>query len=138
MSVSCLRQSLPLGQRRRLRGATRAATPAQFAAVAFPDAAEAVEEERGSLSGLTTWLDTANDGSAKRLQTQIAEVAKDTTVIRSLDWDRARFDIEFGLSVRQSSPELRQSCARAASLVRSCATSLTLPSPRMEPRTTAT
>eukprot|EP00898_Chlorokybus_atmophyticus_P006844 jgi/Chlat1/7160/Chrsp57S06825 len=33
----------------------------------------------------------------KRLQTQIAEVAQDITTIRSLDWDRDRFDIEFGL-----------------------------------------
>ncbi|MDX2254210.1 MAG: diflavin flavoprotein [Pseudanabaenaceae cyanobacterium bins.39] len=28
---------------------------------------------------------------------QVAEVAADTTTIRSLDWDRDRFDIEFGL-----------------------------------------
>lgn len=33
----------------------------------------------------------------KRLTIQTAEVAADTTVIRSLDWDRDRFDIEFGL-----------------------------------------
>jgi flavorubredoxin/flavin reductase (DIM6/NTAB) family NADH-FMN oxidoreductase RutF len=33
----------------------------------------------------------------KRLTIQIAEVAAETTVIRSLDWDRDRFDIEFGL-----------------------------------------
>ena len=33
----------------------------------------------------------------KRLQTQVTEVGKDTTCIRSLDWDRDRFDIEFGL-----------------------------------------
>eukprot|EP00894_Picocystis_sp_ML_P005364 jgi/Pico_ML_1/55881/g1499.t1 len=33
----------------------------------------------------------------KRLQTQVAEVAPGVTTIRSLDWDRDRFDIEFGL-----------------------------------------
>jgi flavorubredoxin/flavin reductase (DIM6/NTAB) family NADH-FMN oxidoreductase RutF len=33
----------------------------------------------------------------KRLTMQTAEIATDTTVIRSLDWDRDRFDIEFGL-----------------------------------------
>lgn len=32
-----------------------------------------------------------------RLQTQVSEVGVDTTCIRSLDWDRDRFDIEFGL-----------------------------------------
>ena len=34
---------------------------------------------------------------AKRLQTQATTVGVDTTCIRSLDWDRDRFDIEFGL-----------------------------------------
>lgn len=33
----------------------------------------------------------------KRLTVQIAEINPQTTVIRSLDWDRDRFDIEFGL-----------------------------------------
>ncbi|NES82145.1 MAG: MBL fold metallo-hydrolase, partial [Moorea sp. SIO2B7] len=33
----------------------------------------------------------------KRLTIQTAEIAADTTTIRSLDWDRDRFDIEFGL-----------------------------------------
>ncbi|MBD2256178.1 diflavin flavoprotein [Pseudanabaena sp. FACHB-2040] len=33
----------------------------------------------------------------KRLTIQVAGVAADTTTIRSLDWDRDRFDIEFGL-----------------------------------------
>jgi len=33
----------------------------------------------------------------KRLQTQTTEIGPDTTCIRSLDWDRDRFDIEFGL-----------------------------------------
>ncbi|MEM7725221.1 MAG: diflavin flavoprotein [Cyanobacteria bacterium P01_A01_bin.45] len=35
--------------------------------------------------------------SAKRLTIQTAEIAPETTTIRSLDWDRDRFDIEFGL-----------------------------------------
>ncbi|NEP63121.1 MAG: FprA family A-type flavoprotein, partial [Symploca sp. SIO2G7] len=33
----------------------------------------------------------------KRLTITTGEVADDTTAIRSLDWDRERFDIEFGL-----------------------------------------
>ncbi len=37
------------------------------------------------------------DRSQKRLTIQTGEVAPDTTTIRSLDWDRDRFDIEFGL-----------------------------------------
>lgn len=37
------------------------------------------------------------DKVEKKLTMQTAEIAEDTTVIRSLDWDRDRFDIEFGL-----------------------------------------
>lgn len=37
------------------------------------------------------------DKDQKRLTTQTAEIALNTTAIRSLDWDRDRFDIEFGL-----------------------------------------
>jgi len=33
----------------------------------------------------------------RRLQTQFFDLAADTICIRSLDWDRDRFDIEFGL-----------------------------------------
>lgn len=33
----------------------------------------------------------------KRLTMQVEDIAADTTAIRSLDWDRDRFDIEFGL-----------------------------------------
>jgi flavorubredoxin len=33
----------------------------------------------------------------KRLTIQTVEIAPNTTAIRSLDWDRDRFDIEFGL-----------------------------------------
>ncbi|MGB5592458.1 MAG: diflavin flavoprotein A, partial [Crocosphaera sp.] len=33
----------------------------------------------------------------KRLTIQTGDIAEDTTTIRSLDWDRDRFDIEFGL-----------------------------------------
>lgn len=35
--------------------------------------------------------------NGKRIQTQVCDIAQDTTTIRSLDWDRDRFDIEFGL-----------------------------------------
>lgn len=37
------------------------------------------------------------DKDQKRLTIQTAEIAPNTTAIRSLDWDRDRFDIEFGL-----------------------------------------
>jgi len=33
----------------------------------------------------------------KRLTVQVADLTADTTAIRSLDWERDRFDIEFGL-----------------------------------------
>ena len=33
----------------------------------------------------------------KRLTINTVEISEDTTAIRSLDWDRDRFDIEFGL-----------------------------------------
>jgi hypothetical protein len=34
--------------------------------------------------------------NGKKLQTQVLPLAPDTVAIRSLDWDRDRFDIEFG------------------------------------------
>jgi flavorubredoxin/flavin reductase (DIM6/NTAB) family NADH-FMN oxidoreductase RutF len=37
------------------------------------------------------------DKVQKRLTIQVEEIAEDTTTIRSLDWERDRFDIEFGL-----------------------------------------
>jgi flavorubredoxin/flavin reductase (DIM6/NTAB) family NADH-FMN oxidoreductase RutF len=37
------------------------------------------------------------ENSKKRLSIQVAQIAPETTTIRSLDWDRDRFDIEFGL-----------------------------------------
>ncbi|CAM6100511.1 unnamed protein product [Calypogeia fissa] len=49
-------------------------------------------EEKPKLSEVVKWNQT------KRIQTQIAPVARDVTTIRALDWDRDRFDIEFGLS----------------------------------------
>ena len=39
----------------------------------------------------------SNPASAARLTLQWEGIAADTTTIRSLDWDRSRFDIEFGL-----------------------------------------
>ena len=35
--------------------------------------------------------------TAQRLSLQCEAIAADTTTIRSLDWERSRFDIEFGL-----------------------------------------
>jgi flavorubredoxin len=37
------------------------------------------------------------ENTQKRLSIQTVEIAPNTTAIRSLDWDRDRFDIEFGL-----------------------------------------
>ena len=39
----------------------------------------------------------ADKTTERRLTMQVAEIADDTTTLRSLDWDRDRFDIEFGL-----------------------------------------
>ncbi len=39
----------------------------------------------------------AQPAEAPRLSLQCEPIAADTTAIRSLDWDRSRFDIEFGL-----------------------------------------
>ncbi len=41
--------------------------------------------------------DRTSARSKKRLTLQTVEIATDTTAIRSLDWDRDRFDIEFAL-----------------------------------------
>jgi flavorubredoxin/flavin reductase (DIM6/NTAB) family NADH-FMN oxidoreductase RutF len=40
---------------------------------------------------------TLNNCALPKLTLQTQEIASDTTVIRSLDWDRERFDIEFAL-----------------------------------------
>ncbi|MCS5700283.1 diflavin flavoprotein [Cyanobium sp. FGCU-52] len=56
-------------------------------------------------TGLTTPLSADASGSPPptpcstvgRLSLQCEPIAPDTTAIRSLDWDRSRFDIEFGL-----------------------------------------
>ena len=42
-------------------------------------------------------VETGQTAEQKRLTIQTADIAEDTTTIRSLDWDRDRFDIEFGL-----------------------------------------
>ena len=47
---------------------------------------------------------------SKRLQTQVTEIGPDTTCIRSLDWDRDRFDIEFGL---EKVPRITPTSSRA-------------------------
>ncbi|MDJ1182666.1 diflavin flavoprotein [Roseofilum casamattae] len=40
---------------------------------------------------------TDRPAAEKRLTIEVNSIAEDTTAIRSLDWDRDRFDIEFGL-----------------------------------------
>ena len=37
-----------------------------------------------------------SENAQGRLTIQTVEIAPNTTAIRSLDWDRDRFDIEFG------------------------------------------
>ncbi|QEY32760.1 diflavin flavoprotein A [Synechococcus sp. RSCCF101] len=48
-------------------------------------------------AGSTASADAAAAAAAPRLSLQLETIAADTTTIRSLDWDRSRFDIEFGL-----------------------------------------
>ncbi|EFJ07761.1 hypothetical protein SELMODRAFT_448328 [Selaginella moellendorffii] len=50
-----------------------------------------IAAERSKISG----IEKIQGG--KRLQTQVSPVAPAVTTLRSLDWDRDRFDIEFGL-----------------------------------------
>lgn len=59
------------------------------AAAASTDAPPAATSPH-KLSPIELW-------NGKRLQTVVADVADDTITIRSLDWDRDRFDIEFAL-----------------------------------------
>ena len=51
---------------------------------------QALEVGPNKLSDIDMW-------NGKRLQTLVADVTTDTITIRSLDWDRDRFDIEFAL-----------------------------------------
>jgi len=55
-------------------------------------AATTVMQEPGTvlMSAVEKW------NGDKRLQTQVFQLAQDTIAIRSLDYDRDRFDIEFG------------------------------------------
>ena len=41
---------------------------------------------------------TENNSSQGRLTLQVVDIAPQTTAMRCLDWDRDRFDIEFGLN----------------------------------------
>lgn len=56
-------------------------------------AQEVVVGEQGTVVQDYGIVETAG----KRLQTIVADVGEDTITIRCLDWDRDRFDIEFGL-----------------------------------------
>ncbi len=50
-----------------------------------------------STADAPTTLPSPAGAAASRLSLQCEPIATDTTAIRSLDWDRSRFDIEFGL-----------------------------------------
>jgi hypothetical protein len=93
-------QVAPNGARRVNRGSlavSAAAAPrpgsgnSQPAQRVATDAAAVLEAETSSpiMSKIEMW-------QGKKLQTQVFPLAKDTVAIRSLDWDRDRFDIEFG------------------------------------------
>ena len=57
---------------------------------------------------VTASLNSTNSSAViPRLSLQCEPIALDSTAIRSLDWERSRFDIEFGL--RNGT---RVSCAR--------------------------
>jgi flavorubredoxin/flavin reductase (DIM6/NTAB) family NADH-FMN oxidoreductase RutF len=52
---------------------------------------------KGGSKGEKIAMVALSDRVERRLTIQTAEIAQQTTAIRSLDWDRDRFDIEFGL-----------------------------------------
>jgi hypothetical protein len=85
-------QPLPAGLRAPAarRRAQRSAAPARAALAEAPSV--------GVLSPITQWTDPARvDAPSKRLQTQVAPIAANTTVIRSLDWDRRVVGVLCGL-----------------------------------------
>jgi flavorubredoxin/flavin reductase (DIM6/NTAB) family NADH-FMN oxidoreductase RutF len=51
----------------------------------------------GAATSTSATTSGAASAGAPRLSLQCEAIAADTTTIRSLDWDRSRFDIEFGL-----------------------------------------
>jgi hypothetical protein len=65
-------------------GAAARAVSTAAAAVEAP-----VSTSAAKLSPIEMW-------NGKRLQTQVLPLAQNTIAIRSLDYDRDRFDIEFG------------------------------------------
>ncbi|EFN57371.1 hypothetical protein CHLNCDRAFT_142758 [Chlorella variabilis] len=79
--------ALPPRHARRQRAVRRQRL--HVAAAASTDAPPAATSPH-KLSPIELW-------NGKRLQTVVADVADDTITIRSLDWDRDRFDIEFAL-----------------------------------------
>lgn len=67
------------------------APPARVRVSVSVSASAAAVAAPAKLSSIVNWQ------PGKRLQTQTAPITSDITTIRSLDWDRDRFDIEFGL-----------------------------------------
>ncbi|CAE8725675.1 unnamed protein product [Polarella glacialis] len=62
----------------------------------LPRTALAARGGEETISGIKEWTGLT-PGKEYRLQTMSGPVAADTSIIRSLDWDRDRFDIEFEL-----------------------------------------
>lgn len=84
-------RALPQQQQHQQRPARAARAAASSAPRAVGAAAVEVQEPGTVLmSAVEMW------NGDKRLQTQVFQLAQDTVCIRSLDYDRDRFDIEFG------------------------------------------
>lgn len=65
------------------------AGPAARVSTAAAATAQAPTESPVRMSAVEMW-------NGKKLQTQVLPLAENTIAIRSLDYDRDRFDIEFG------------------------------------------
>ncbi|GLC40020.1 hypothetical protein PLESTB_001519900 [Pleodorina starrii] len=87
-SASARKAARAVGRACRSRSAVKVLA---VAAPAAPATAGAADDVPYKMSEVVMWSE------GKRLQTQVLPIAEDTMTIRSLDWDRDRFDIEFGL-----------------------------------------
>jgi flavorubredoxin/flavin reductase (DIM6/NTAB) family NADH-FMN oxidoreductase RutF len=97
MSASALASRLATANAASLAGARGPARGSRRGRRAPPlTRAKAVAEPPGAPADVRN-SDIEMFEGTKRLQTQVTEIGPDTTCIRSLDWDRDRFDIEFGL-----------------------------------------
>lgn len=81
-----------------VRMTTTRRTTTTVAAMQRPAVNAAAVAEAPAMSVPGVWMSEVDMWNGdKRLQTQVFPLAQDTVAIRSLDYDRDRFDIEFGL-----------------------------------------